>query len=167
MHSMRISKRIGAPRGLAKPDLILHNGNIYTQVKNCRAAQALAVWNGQVTDAGTNDEILRLKARSVKVLDLKGKAVIPGLIDSHIHLLGYGMTSKTLALGGSRSIGEIKKAVRTRVASAGSKKWIVGRGWDQERLTEHRPPVRGDLDFTSNPVFLKRVCGHVAVANSA
>ncbi len=152
---------------MANPDLILHNGAIYSQVRNGRAAQALAVWNGQVTDVGGNDAILRLRARSVKVLDLKGRTVIPGLIDSHIHLLEYGMASRTLALGGSRSIGEIKRAVRVRAARAGSKKWIVGRGWDQERLSEHRPPVRGDLGFTSNPVFLKRICGHVAVANSA
>jgi len=108
-----------------------------------------------------------LRATSVKTLDLRGKTVIPGLIDSHIHLLGYGMVSRTLDLGGSRSIGAIRKAVRTRAARASSKKWIVGRGWDQDRLREHRPPFRADLDFTSNPVFLKRICGHVAVANSA
>lgn len=152
---------------MANPDLILYNGAIYSQVRSGRAAQALAVWNGRVTHVGTSDAILMLRARSVKALDLRGKTVIPGLIDSHIHLLGFGMVSRTLDLGGSRSIGEIKRAVRTRAARAGSKKWIVGRGWDQERLSEKRPPDRGDLDFTSNPVFLKRVCGHVGVANSA
>ncbi|TMI70157.1 amidohydrolase, partial [Candidatus Bathyarchaeota archaeon] len=46
--------------------------------------------------------------------------------------------------------------------------WVLGRGWDDEKLREHRYPTRDDLDLaTSNPVFLKRICGHVAVANSA
>ncbi|OLD06006.1 MAG: hypothetical protein AUJ07_00195 [Crenarchaeota archaeon 13_1_40CM_3_53_5] len=152
---------------MANPDLILHNGVIYSQVRKGSAVQALAIWNGRITDVGTDHTILRLRARSVKELDLQGRTVIPGLIDSHIHLLGYGMTSKNLDLGDSKSIGAIKRAVKRRASRTDSKKWIVGRGWDQERLSEHRPPVRGDLDFTSSPVFLKRVCGHVAVANSA
>ncbi len=152
---------------MANPELILYNGAIYSRLSNGRATQALAVWNGQITDVGANDKILKLRARSVEALDLKGRAVIPGLIDSHIHLLGYGMLARTLDLSGSRSIGEIKRGVRTRATRASSKTWVVGRGWDQERLSEHRFPVREDFDFTSNPVFLKRVCGHVAVANSA
>ncbi len=76
------------------------------------------------------------------------------------------MRIQTLDLSHARSISTIQRLV----ARAGSEKtriaWILGRGWDQEKLREKRFPTRRDLDFVSNPVFLKRICGHVGVANS-
>lgn len=77
------------------------------------------------------------------------------------------MLLRTLDLSKSRSISDIKKQVLDASADIDGKKWILGRGWDDEKLQEHRYPDLSDLDqASSNPVFLKRVCGHVAVANS-
>jgi len=78
------------------------------------------------------------------------------------------MLLRTLNLSHSRSIEEIKRRVTRWTATGSPDTWVLGRGWDDEKLREHRYPTRHDLDLAaSNPVFLKRICGHVAVGNSA
>src|SRR5438132_14012321 len=78
------------------------------------------------------------------------------------------MLLRTLDLSRARSIEEVKKRVRGWNTTGSHDTWVLGRGWDDEKLREHRYPTKDDLDLaTSNPVFLKRICGHVAVANSA
>ena len=120
-----------------------------------------------MTDIGTDPEILKLKGRSVKTIDLRGKTVLPGFTDSHIHLLNYGMMLRNVKLYNTKSIEDVKKAV-AKAAKKNPDGWILGRGWDQEKLREHRYPEKTDLDDTApNPVLLRRVCGHIAVANSA
>ncbi len=152
---------------MPNPELILHNGMIYPEADKPRTAEALAVWKGRILQLGSNREILKLRARSVEVLDLKGRSVIPGLSDSHIHLLGYGTLLRTLDLRGTRSIGEVQRAVVAAAKKRPKASWIVGRGWDQEKLREGRYPNREDLDVAgSRPVLLKRISGHVGVVNS-
>jgi predicted amidohydrolase YtcJ len=78
------------------------------------------------------------------------------------------MLLRNLDLSRSRSIEEIKRRVSKWTNARPPDTWVLGRGWDDEKLREHRYPKKDDLDLaTSNPVFLKRICGHVAVANSA
>jgi predicted amidohydrolase YtcJ len=152
---------------LPKPDLILYNGRIYPTVQRGACFEALAVWRGRVTDLGSNRNILRLEVKNTAKKNLHGKTVLPGFCDSHIHLLGYGMLLRTLDLSKTSSIEEIKKRVANTSSLKNNDKWILGRGWDDEKLREHRYPDRRDLDqATSSAVLLKRVCGHVAVANS-
>jgi len=151
---------------LANPDLILHNGRIYPWADGRVLAEAVAVWNGRVTDVGSDTDVLRQRARSVEAIDLRRQAVIPGMSDSHIHLLSYGMLLQTVDLAGTRSVRDVQKAVQVSARRRLRDGWIIGRGWDQEKVREHRYLNRADLNqFGSHPVFLKRVCGHVAVAN--
>jgi predicted amidohydrolase YtcJ len=152
---------------LPNPDLILYNGRIYPSVERRTCFEALTVWRGRVADLGSDHEILNLGAKDTTKKNLHGKVVLPGFCDSHIHLLGYGMLLRTLDLSKTRSIEEIKKRVATTSSQESRDKWILGRGWDDEKIREHRYPDRHDLDqATSHAVLLKRVCGHVAVANS-
>ena len=150
---------------MPNPDLILHDANIYPRVDSSKSFQAIAVWNGLVTAVGRDRDILGLKGRSVKSIDLRRKTVIPGLTDSHIHLLGYAMFLRTLDLTTACSIKDIQRAVSV-VSRHGGRGWILGRGWDQERLAEHRYPRKGDFSSIQQPMFLRRVCGHIAVANA-
>ncbi len=131
-------------------------------------AEALAVCGGRILKIGTNEEIRSLVGPKTRVIDLKGKTVLPGLIDAHVHLSGYGLALSQLDLRGTRSIEELKKAVKEKALSLRKGEWILGRGWDQELFKEKRYPTRWDLDEVSpeNPVFLRRVCGHIAVVNS-
>lgn len=150
-----------------KPDLILINGRIYPNSKPNPRAEAIAVSKGLVLSIGPTKDILRLKSANTRSIDLKGKVVLPGLIDSHIHLLNYGMLLRSLDFSNSKSVKDIGRKVSQAGSSVAANDWILGRGWDDEKLEEHRYPTKQDLDdVTSNPVFLKRVCGHVAVANS-
>lgn len=101
-------------------------------------------------------------------IDVDQKIVTEGLSDTHMHLLSTALEEYRLDLRGTRSIEEIKRAVKKRVVIQGPNSWVIGRGWDQDKLVEKRMPTRYDLDEVApdTPVFLIRVCGHVAVANT-
>jgi len=149
-------------------DRALINGNIITINPSRPQAQAVAIRNSRIIEVGKNAEIECLIKKSTKVIDLNGKAVIPGLIDTHIHLAGFGKTLAEVNLRGIQSIKEMQHKLKQRVEKTEEEEWILGRGWDQDRLKEKRYPARGDLDVLSpnNPVVFTRVCGHLCVVNS-
>ena len=128
----------------------------------------LIIRNGKIVFVGPSAEVLRRIDAGDKVIDLNGKVVLPGLCDAHIHLLGLAIAHMMLDLRNVPSIKVLKDLVRRKAEELGPGKWILGRGWDQEIFAEKRYPNRWDLDEVSprNPVFLVRVCGHIAVANT-
>jgi hypothetical protein len=99
-------------------------------------------------------------------MDLKGATVLPGFTDCHVHLIWYGLGLDRLHLNDVRSIDELKSMVAEK--STKDVPWVLGWGWDQDRLKEKRYPTRHDLDEASpnKPVLLRRICGHASVANS-
>ncbi|OYT61429.1 MAG: amidohydrolase [Thermofilum sp. ex4484_15] len=99
------------------------------------------------------------------VWDLEGRPVIPGLIDSHVHLIPTALNREVLDLRRVKSIRELKTLIAKECGKSG---WIIGRGWDQENFEEARMPSLKELDeaCSSNPVLLIRICGHLALANS-
>ena len=149
-------------------DLVLLNGNVITMNPSDQRAQALAVKMGKIVHVGANSEIKRWIGGQTKTVDLKHKTVVPGLVDSHAHMLSLGHPFPYLDLRHVSSIKEIQRRLKAKVYETGKRKWILGRGWDQDRLKEMRYPTRWDFDKVSpdNPVLLTRVCGHVSVANS-
>ncbi|MFQ5758851.1 MAG: amidohydrolase [Candidatus Bathyarchaeia archaeon] len=149
-------------------ELALINGNIITINPSKPQAQAVAIKNKRIIKVGTNREIKPLTKKSTKVIDLKGKTVLPGFIDTHIHMAGFGKTLTEVNLRGVQSIKEMQEKLKKRVEETREGEWILGRGWDQDRLREKRYPTRWDLDEVSpnNPVVLTRVCGHLCVVNS-
>jgi predicted amidohydrolase YtcJ len=153
-----------------KADLMMLNGKIVTVNPDFSIAEALAVKGGKIMAVGSSEDIRKLVGAGTNVTDLKGKTVLPGLIDSHIHMLGTGLAlaqinCRTPPMG---SIADIITAVKEKAAKVKPSEWILGRGWDQVKLKEHRNPTRWDLDEASpdSPVWLTRTCGHVAVVNS-
>ena len=117
---------------------------------------------------GGNAEISGLRGDNTRIIDLAGRAAIPGLVDAHFHLAYYGMMSNWLSLADCRSIEDIIGLVRERTESLPEGAWIYGRGWDPSNLAEGRSPVATDLDqgTTAHPVLLARADGHVCIANS-
>jgi len=151
-------------------DLALINGKVITVDEKFSIGEAVAVKNGRVQHVGSSEEVKALSGSGTKVVDLKGKTVMPGLYDSHIHVTGTG---SALMMINCRtppmySIEDMKKAVAEKVKESKPGEWVLGRGWDQAKLAEHRNPSRYDLDEVSpdNPVVLTRTCGHLLVANS-
>jgi hypothetical protein len=105
---------------------------------------------------------------AVKV-DGHGKTLLPGLIDAHGHVLGLGLSALQLDLVGTASIEDLKQQLRAYATAHPDARWIIGRGWNQELWPDKRFPRAADLDsvVSDRPVWLERVDGHAAVANSA
>jgi len=149
-------------------DLILRNGRFFTLSAAAPRVSALAISGGRIIAIGGDGEVAAFRAPQTEEIDLGGRVVIPGLTDSHIHLILYGVSALVWCdLAGSRSIDEIVRRLRAHAPSR-SCEWILGRGFDQEILAERRFPTREDLDLVSRerPVLVSRLCGHACVANS-
>lgn len=105
------------------------------------------------------------------VIDLKGHTLIPGLNDSHMHLLNYGYTKTKMDLIPFGSIEDMVVGGQGFLSnrSGQSREWLLGRGWNQDKLLEKRYPTRADLDriSTSIPIIFTRACGHISICNSA
>ncbi len=101
-------------------------------------------------------------------MDSDHRLIIPGLVDCHAHMTGFGKSLQTLNLRDVKSIREMQQRLRSHAEQNPEKRWILGGRWDQEKFSEKRYPTRWDLDaaVADRPVFLMRVCGHVGVANS-
>ena len=149
-------------------DSVFINGDVITMDPRRPRAEALAVRGAKILTVGSNGDTMSAVSVDTQVRDLKGLCIVPGMVDSHLHLVGYGMSLRSIDLRGVRSIDEIKGAVRERLQSSTPGELIRGMGWDQERLVERRYPNKWDLDEASpdNPVVLSRVCGHVICLSS-
>ncbi|MFO8060433.1 MAG: amidohydrolase [Bacillota bacterium] len=129
---------------------------------------AIGISGDRIVGVGDLDDVRRLVGSGAEEIDMDGAFISPGFIDGHCHLLSYGAGLGAADLTGCRSIAEMKRIVAEAAGSAREGSWIVGRGWNQELFVERRFPRRSDLDEVAPdvPVFLRRVCGHAAVANS-
>lgn len=154
----------------AKADLVLMNGKIITVDDEFNIAEAVAVKDGKFVAVGTEKDMRTWRGEATENIDLKGKMVLPGLIDSHLHMVSSGTTLSQIncRTPPMDSIADIMAAVKKKAAEAKPGEWILGRGWDQAKLAEHRDPTRWDLDEAApdNPVCLTRTCGHVYAVNS-
>ncbi|MCX8189345.1 MAG: amidohydrolase [Nitrososphaeria archaeon] len=144
------------------------NGNIYVSFNPLKKVEALLVANEKILYAGSNkivENIIGLVKG--KLVDLKGKTVLPGFIDSHMHLDELGMYLNMLNLRGVKSIRELKRRLEEYLRCSDAT-WIVGHGWDHELFEEKRLPTRYDLDevVKDKPVMLSRICMHTAVLNT-
>lgn len=150
-------------------DLVLINGKIITLNDSQPEAEAVAVENGKILFVGSDKQTKQFIGDKTKVIDLHGKTVVPGFIDTHAHLTEFGFSLLQIDLRNVSSIKEIQQKLEREVTQKGQRqRWILGFGWDQERLKEKRYPTRWDLDKAApnNPVILDRVCKHICVVNS-
>jgi predicted amidohydrolase YtcJ len=150
------------------PDLILTGAKITTMADSLPEATALAIRDGSILAVGDSQQIEALAGPATRVIDLGGRRVIPGINDTHNHMMSTGAVLNEVSLYDARSIEDIKAAVAMRVESSPPGAWILGRGWDESLLAEKRFPNRHDLDEVApnNPVVLDRVW-NMLLANSA
>lgn len=151
--------------------LILTNGKIYTMDGERSIEDSIYIKDKKIYRVGNGHELLKLKNDNTEVIDLQGKAVVPGFNDSHMHLVNYGYTRTQVDLIGVKSIEDISHRILKYMKDKelANSKWILGRGWNQDYFTgEKKFPNRYDLDNISmtHPILITRICGHVAVANS-
>lgn len=150
--------------------VVFQNGVFHVLANRLRQRDAVAVYRGRILYAGEREKAMDAFPQGVnpEVVDLEGKTVVPGFIDSHLHLVSLGMSLRNLSLSGVRSIRELQERVSRHASRLAQDEWVVGRGWDQDLLDEKRFPTRKDLDEAGSgrPVYLTRSCGHLAVLSS-
>lgn len=155
-------------------DLVIRNGTVYTVDSLQPAAEAIAVKGDRIVFVGSNADVEKWIGDSTEVIDVEGKAVTPGFIESHGHFLGVGYNVMNLDLSSAKSYDEIVSRVAEAVAKAQPGEWIVGRGWHQDKWVEKPSQmVEGfqthhALSAVSpdNPVYLSHASGHAAMANA-
>jgi predicted amidohydrolase YtcJ len=148
-------------------DTIVHHAVIYTVDEKFTIAEAMAIKNGKIVAIGTNADILG-KYNAKETIDAAGKAVYPGFIDAHAHFLGYGQSVFAVNLYDCKTWEEAIERVQKFVEKNPQEKWIVGRGWDQNKFPRKQFPTNESLSktFPNTPVLLTRVDGHAAIANA-
>jgi hypothetical protein len=145
-------------------DLVLYNGKIITVDDAFSIREAIVVKDGKILAVGTND--LRNRYSGARAIDLRGRTVIPGFHDTHIHLAGH--SRRYIDLEETTSLTELQQQLREKARELGPGEWITGGGWDEYHFKELRKPLRSDLDAAApdNPVVLTRAGGHSSVGNS-
>lgn len=137
------------PLCAADSDLILYNGRVVTMASGPSTVQAIAFKNGRIAMTGTNEAVMAAeRGAASKTVDLRGKTVLPGLCDAHVHALGAGLSEFRAKLPPLDSIVAIQAFIRDRAKSTPKGEWIVVPRTLPPRLKEMRMPTRQDLDVT-------------------
>jgi predicted amidohydrolase YtcJ len=150
--------------------LAFYNGQVFTVDDKFRVTQAILTKGRYVQAVGSSEEILHLAGPGVDRVDLNGRSLVPGFIDSHCHFLQFGWYQMAVPCmpGAVSSAGDIVRAIGVAARDTNPGVWIRGVLYDEDRLAEGRAPTRWELDQVApdNPVLLARYCGHVSAVNS-
>lgn len=157
-----------------KADVIYVHANIYTGVQDStpfgkgKRDEAMAVAADRILLVGTRNEVMTTRGPGTKIADLGGHFVMPGFNDAHLHLAAGGMEKLNVNLVGAKTLDEFRERILARVQKAVPGQWIIGEGWDETLWPAKVLPSREDLDAISrgHPVYMDRVDGHIAVANT-
>ena len=168
---------IGERRVRMSADLVIINSNVITVDNNFSIQEAIAVKNGMIDVLGTNDMIEAFMGPKTQVIDLKGKTILPGINESHMHAAFFGSTRPPIAIdltaAAVQSIPDMCDALSEKVSMTAPGVWIRGFGWEQGFLEEckknpGRLPRKWDLDSVSpdHPVAFSDFSGHTLLVNS-
>ena len=162
---MRISKKVlfvallGTAAWAQPADTVLVNGKVVTVDPQFSIREAVAVRDGRIAAVGSTADIRKLAGPRTRVIDLEGRTVIPGLIDSHMHAIRAALSFTTeVNWIGARSLGEALGRIRAAAQAKGPKAWlIVAGGWNVEQFRENRRPTQAELVAAApeNPVYVQ------------
>ncbi|KAL0725567.1 hypothetical protein Bca4012_040166 [Brassica carinata] len=148
-------------------DLLVTNGTIFTSDKSLPFADSMAIRNGRVLKVGSFTTLKDFLGDGTVELNLEGKVVVPGLIDSHVHLISGGLQMAQVGLRGVTQKEEFCRMVKDAVQNAKEGSWILGGGWNNDFWGGELPSASWiDEISPHNPVWLIRMDGHMALANS-
>ncbi len=155
-------------------ETIIFGGNIYTAEASNPKVEAIAIKDGKILAVGKLVDIEKLAGENTKKIDLKGKTLIPGFIESHAHLLALGKQQSQLDLSKVKNYEELLDMVAEAAKNTAKGEWIVGRGWHQSKWDPKPKLITGyqaheKLSETSpdHPVMLVHASGHALFANAA
>ena len=144
--ALSIALAVTASTTAQPPDLILHGGKIVTVDDKFSLAEAIAIRGERIVVVGKNDEVLKTKGEKTQVIDLAGKMVIPGLMDSHVHPTGAALHEFDHPIPEMETIEDVLKYIRARAAVVPEGDWILLRQVFITRLKEQRYPTKDELD---------------------
>src|ERR1700687_2475355 len=149
-------------------DLILVHAHIYIVNPRQPWAQALAIRDGKILAVGTDSEIARYRSVSTRVIDGRGRLVLPGFTDCHAHFLDGSFTLEEVNLDDAPTIAEIVRRVKAYAAMHPNDPWLLGRGWMYPVFGPSGLPDKKYLDaiVPDRPVYLESYDGHTWWANS-
>ena len=150
------------------PDLVLINGKVLTLDERSTVTEAVAVRDGKILATGSSTSIKALAGDRTRVLDVSGKTVIPGLIDTHAHFKAAGLADYVVNMSRAKTVAEALEAIKAFAAGKKPGEWIVGGAWHPpSQLAEKRYLTRQEIDSIApnNPVYLRTV-GHFSMANT-
>jgi len=154
-------------------DQVFINGIVYTVDEANPKVEAVAVKDGLILAVGTTEEIQKFVGSDTEVIDLAGKTMTPGIIESHAHLMGIGYNKLEIDLMGVKTYEELIQKVAEAAAVAKPGDWITGRGWHQDKwLKMPEKVVKGfqthdalSAVSPNNPVYLAHASGHASFVN--
>ena len=162
------------PRALAKdspmtPDIIIFNASIHTMAKDKSTASGLAVFGNRIVAVGDSADIQKLAGSKTRKIDAHRKLVLPGFNDSHVHYLMGGFSLSNVDLRDAKSPEEMAKRLHDYASRIPKGRWIEGGDWDHEKWPGSPLPTKEMIDAATpdNPVWVNRLDGHMALANSA
>ncbi|MGJ4892362.1 amidohydrolase [Bradyrhizobium sp. HKCCYLRH3099] len=150
------------------PDLVLVNAKVLTLDEQSSVTEAIAVRDGKILSVGSSASMRALAGARTQVLDVAGKTVVPGLIDTHAHFKAAGLGDYVVVMGRAKTVADALEAIKAFVAKRKPGEWIVGGAWHPpSQLAEKRYLTRQEIDSVApdNPVYLRTV-GHFSMANS-
>ena len=160
---------VGAAASAQPPDLVLLDGKIVTVDAAGSTHEALAIRDGRVLALGSTAEIRRLAGAATRSVDLRGRTVIPGLIDSHLHAIRAALSFSTeVNWIGARSLAEALGRISAAARSLPSGAWlIVAGGWNELQFVERRRPTQAELEAAApnNPVYVQLGYGWVVMTD--
>jgi len=150
------------------PDLIIVNARVRTMDEKKPQAEAVAIYGNKIVAVGSTAEIRKLAGPRTKTIDAGGRLVLPGFNDSHVHFLSGGFQLASVDLRDTNTPQEFAERIRQFAQKIPKGRWITGGDWDHERWPNTSLPTKELIDaFTpETPVFVSRLDGHMALANS-
>lgn len=154
--------------GAMLADLIIVNATVRTMDERQPAAEAVAVYGNRIVRVGSNAEVRRLAGERTRVIDARGRLVLPGFNDAHVHFIGGGFQLSNVDLRDAPTTQEFAARIARFAATRARGQWITGGNWDHERWPGAPLPTRQLIDAATSetPVFVSRLDGHMVLANS-
>jgi predicted amidohydrolase YtcJ len=149
-------------------DLVIINAKIWSVDKNHPTAQAVAVLGDRIVSVGTNAEVEAWRGPNTKVIDARGKLLLPGFDDAHVHFVSGGLQLDAVQLTDATSPEEFARRIGERARQTAKGEWILGGDWDETKWDPAKLPAKELIDALTpdTPVFVYRYDGHLGLANS-
>jgi len=150
------------------PDIIIINGVVHTMDATKPIVEAVAIHGNRIVAIGSSNDIKKLAGNNTRTIDAKKRLVLPGFNDAHVHFLSGGFQLSSVDLRDANTPAEFAERISRFAANVPAGRWITGGDWDHERWPDAKLPTKELIDrFTPNtPVFVNRLDGHMALANS-